>query len=71
MACMSAPRAREDSMRPRRFLGASGRPLNFTVRRLTCQIRTSSQPLAPRAHLPGLRKCPQLCFFSAFPWASV
>jgi len=28
-----APRAREDSMRPRRLVGASGRPLNFTVRR--------------------------------------
>jgi hypothetical protein len=29
---MSAPRAPEDSMRPRRSIGASGRPLNFTVR---------------------------------------
>jgi hypothetical protein len=29
-----APRALEDSMRPRRLIGASGRPLNFTVRRL-------------------------------------
>jgi ABC-type nickel/cobalt efflux system permease component RcnA len=28
-----APRAREDSVRPRRLMGASGRPLNFTVRR--------------------------------------
>jgi hypothetical protein len=27
-----APRAREDSVRPRRLIGASGRPLNFTVR---------------------------------------
>ena len=27
-----APRAREESMRPRRLVGASGRPLNFTVR---------------------------------------
>jgi hypothetical protein len=27
-----APRAREDSMRPRRLGGAFGRPLNFTVR---------------------------------------
>ena len=27
-----APRAREDSVRPRRLGGASGRPLNFTVR---------------------------------------
>jgi hypothetical protein len=26
-----APRARKDTMRPRRLLGASGRPLNFTV----------------------------------------
>jgi hypothetical protein len=29
---MSAPPALEDSMRPRRSIGASGRPLNFTVR---------------------------------------
>ena len=29
-----APRARGDSVRPRRLVGASGRPLNFTVR--TC-----------------------------------
>jgi len=29
---MSAPRAREDSVRPRRLISASGRPLNFTVR---------------------------------------
>ena len=28
-----APRALEDSVRPRRLSGASGRPLNFTVRR--------------------------------------
>jgi hypothetical protein len=27
------PRAREESIRPRRLIGASGRPLNFTVRR--------------------------------------
>jgi hypothetical protein len=27
-----SPRAREDSVRPRRLGGASGRPLNFTVR---------------------------------------
>jgi hypothetical protein len=27
-----APRARENSVRPRRLVGASGRPLNFTVR---------------------------------------
>ena len=27
-----APRAREDSVRPRRLMGPSGRPLNFTVR---------------------------------------
>jgi hypothetical protein len=31
---VSAPRAPEDSVRPRRLIGASGRPLNFTVRRL-------------------------------------
>jgi len=28
-----APRAREDIVRPPRLIGASGRPLNFTVRR--------------------------------------
>jgi hypothetical protein len=28
-----APRAREEIVRPRRLIGASGRPLNFTVRR--------------------------------------
>jgi hypothetical protein len=27
-----APQAREDSVHPRRLGGASGRPLNFTVR---------------------------------------
>ena len=27
---MAAQRAREDSVRPRRLLGTSGRPLNFT-----------------------------------------
>ena len=29
---MSTPRALKDSVRPRRLYGASGRPLNFTVR---------------------------------------
>jgi hypothetical protein len=29
---VSAPRALEDIMRPRRLVSASGRPLNFTVR---------------------------------------
>ena len=29
---MSAPRALEEIVRPRRLVGASGRPLNFTVR---------------------------------------
>jgi hypothetical protein len=28
-----APRALEDSVRPRRLAGSSARPLNFTVRR--------------------------------------
>ena len=37
-----APRAREDSMRPRRLICASGRPLNFTVR---------PPPSAPRLRL--------------------
>jgi hypothetical protein len=34
-----APRARKDSMRPRRSGGASGRPLNFTVRRQFVSLR--------------------------------
>ena len=34
-----APRAREDSMRPRRLSGASARPLNFTVRRRIERLR--------------------------------
>jgi quercetin dioxygenase-like cupin family protein len=37
-----APRALEDSVRPRRFIGVSGRPLNFTVR-----------PQAGRRHFSG------------------
>ena len=41
-----APRAREDSVRPRRLIGASGRPLNFTVRRL--HERTSSYDAASK-----------------------
>ena len=32
MAGGYAPRAPEDSVRPRRSSGSSGRPLNFTVR---------------------------------------
>ena len=34
-----APRAREDSVRPRRLIGASGRPRNFTVRRTVLKGR--------------------------------
>jgi hypothetical protein len=37
----SAPRAPEDSMRPRRLCGVVVRPLNFTVRR---QLRCSASP---------------------------
>jgi hypothetical protein len=33
-----APRAREDSVRPRRLAGVIVRPLNFTVRRLIAVI---------------------------------
>ena len=40
--CGYAPRAREDSMRPRRLLGASVQPLNFTVRGRN-QIRLCSE----------------------------
>ena len=35
-----APRAREDSVRPRRLSGVVGRPLNFTVMRLAKNPRT-------------------------------
>jgi hypothetical protein len=34
-----APRGQEDSMRPRRLSSASGRPLNFTVRRELVSLR--------------------------------
>jgi hypothetical protein len=40
-----ALRAREGSVRPRRLVGAAGRPLNFTVRshrRAPCQNLTTS-----------------------------
>jgi hypothetical protein len=40
MACVSAPRAPEDSIRPRGLIGASGRPLNLTVRRLNFRSHT-------------------------------
>ena len=48
-----APRAREDSVRPRRMSGASGRPLNFTVRRL------SSAQCHTGASYPGFSPAPQ------------
>ena len=41
MVCL-APRALEDSMRPRRSSGTSGRPFNFTVRGRN-QIRLCSE----------------------------
>jgi hypothetical protein len=50
----SAPRARADSVRPRRLVSVSGRPLNFTVR---SQMRGSFL-----AHLPDWV---QWLFFSA------
>ena len=40
-----APRAREDSFRPRRLMGASGRLLNFTVRQHVDAIPDRSQLL--------------------------
>jgi hypothetical protein len=45
-ACDQAPRAREDSMRPRRLVGAPGRPLNFRV--ADCHRRRRAIPCAPR-----------------------
>ena len=41
MVCL-APRAPGDSVRPRRLIGASARPFNFTVRRFTTALDTSS-----------------------------
>ena len=38
---MPAPRALADSVRPRRLADASGRPLNFTIRRYTTPMDTS------------------------------
>jgi hypothetical protein len=38
-----APRARGNSLRPRRLMGAYGRPLNFTVRRLQLGRHRSSE----------------------------
>ena len=40
-----APRAREDSVRPRRLVGASGRPLNFSVR-----ARATLAVVTPRSY---------------------
>jgi hypothetical protein len=52
-----APRAREDSVRPRRLSGASGRPLNFTVRRRKCAspLHCSSLPDYAGAAVPSQR----------------
>jgi hypothetical protein len=47
-----APRAREDSMRPRRWLSASGRPLNFTVRG---RLRHSNASWLRRQLVPSWR----------------
>jgi hypothetical protein len=41
MACVFAPRALEDSVRPRGLIGASGRPLNFAGRRHPDSARES------------------------------
>ena len=51
--CGYAPRAREDSMRPRRLLGASVQPLNFTVRRRCYSVRASAV-VATTAAFAGL-----------------
>jgi hypothetical protein len=53
---VSAPRALEDSVRPRRSVGASGRPLNFTVRGHggksgVWRLGVGMTPLAYRVHL--------------------
>ena len=42
-----APRAREDSVRPRPLVRASGRSLNFTVRRLSRGTPSLPYPIAP------------------------
>jgi len=53
---MSAPPAQEDSVRRRRLIGASGRPLNFTVRRRLGKSRVTVRPL--RSHI----RCAEPCF---------
>jgi hypothetical protein len=45
------PRAREDSMRPRRLVGASGRPLSFTVRLRFDRSRASLVQLIYPTHM--------------------
>ena len=46
--CGYAPRAREDSMRPRRLLGASVQPLNFAVRRFGGNLVVTLGPTLAR-----------------------
>jgi hypothetical protein len=51
-----APRAREDSVRPRRLISASGRPLNFTVRahmNVPADLRAFAAELLALALLSG------------------
>jgi len=55
-----APRAREDSVRPRRSSGVVARPLNFTVRRTCRDCLGSSFFFAP----PPVR-----CIGSSVPWS--
>jgi hypothetical protein len=50
---MSAPRALKDSVRPRRLIGASGRPLNFTVRSPMVSARVQLRVVAALCALFG------------------
>jgi len=61
-----APRAREDSVRPRRLSGACARPLNFTVRRLASMPR--SVRLSLWLFLGGVALGFAMIPFDARPW---
>ena len=71
--CGHAPRAREDSMRPRRLGGASGRPLNFTVRfhmkrvGLLLLLLWSCPALAKQCGNPGAKHWSTVVRLSAGP----
>ncbi len=55
-----APRAPEDSVRPRRSSGAGVRPLNFTVRRQESVAQQSPTEPEPSAPSFGVARCDAL-----------